>query len=90
MHDLALRGERKALGGQGRARDVATQMLQTRTLPSLDLDRGVQTETVELGTQILELRSLAPVVCGGLTQAGDAGACGGAQCDSTLEGGGYQ
>lgn len=53
MHDLALLGERKPQGGEGRARDVATEMLQTRTVPSLDLDGGVQTEAVELGSSDL-------------------------------------
>ena len=38
MHDLALLGERQPQGGEGRARDVATEMLQTRTVPSLDLE----------------------------------------------------
>jgi hypothetical protein len=69
MHDLALLGERKPQGGEGRARDVATEMLQTRTVPSLDLDGGVQTEAVELGTQFLEFWSPATVVCGWLSQA---------------------
>ncbi len=54
MYDVALLGERKPQGGEGRARDVATEMLQTRTVPSLDLDGGVQTEAVELGAQFLE------------------------------------
>ena len=54
MHDAAIGRERETFVREWRTSDVAAKVFQSRRLSRLDLDCSVQTETVQLRTQLLD------------------------------------